>query len=135
MSRTLVPPFPGRITGASGLVLGAAAVVSPIIDTWQCNFVSWEGLVTGTSAGALTIEGSNQYDPVAALNALYTVPTFVQMPATTPALPVLAGAGLSFGVTSPGPGGGGGGMRYQRMRHAGGAGAGVLHLWICGVGP
>lgn len=109
-------------------------MVSPIIDTWQCDAISWEGLVTGTSAGALTIEGSNQYDPVAAQNALYVPPTFVPMPATTPALPVLAGVGVAFGVTSPAPSSGGGGMRYQRMRHAGGAGAGVLNLWVCGVG-
>lgn len=106
----------------------AAGFVSPVIDTQSMDAVSWEGLYTGTPAGVFTIEASNQYDPVR-----NPTPTFITMPATTPAFPVPAGAGGAFLVTSPGLGGGAGAGRYQRLRYAPSAGAGNFSLWVAGT--
>lgn len=125
MSRSLVPVKAQILTNQAM----AANFVSPVIDTWQCDAVSWEGAYTTAANGVFTIEGSNQYDAVTNPN-----PTFVPMPAPTPAFPVPAGAAGTFIVTSPGIANGGGGARYQRLRYAASSGAATFNLWVIGVG-
>ena len=124
--RQLVPTAPGKILVAQSM---AATFVSPVIDTWQIDFVSWEGSYTGTPTGVFTIEGSNQYDRENNPNAV-----FVPMPAPAPVFPVPAGAGGTFLVTSPSVCAGGGAGRYQRLRYTRSGGAGNMDLWVAGTG-
>jgi hypothetical protein len=58
--------------------------VSDPIDTWQFNQVCIELQITGTPTGVLSIEGSNQYDPIKNPSA-----TFVTLPSSAmlPSLP------------------------------------------------
>lgn len=125
MGRTVGPALLKQLSGQSM----AATFTSPVIDTLMMDQVSWEGVATGTPTGTLTVEASNQYDSV-----LNPTPTFVAMPATTPALPVPAGAGFSFLVTTPGVGGIGSGVgRFQRMRFVRSAGTGSMDLYVTGT--
>lgn len=126
MSRTTTPTAPGHSLQAQAM---AATFVSPVVDASQADGVSWEGVYTGTPVGVFTIEGSNQYDAIANPAAV-----FVPQSAPTPAFPVPAGAGGHFLVTTPGPSSGGGAGKFQRLRYAATSGAGVLDLWVCGVG-
>ncbi len=126
MSRTITPNAPGHILQGQSM---AATFVSPVVDTWAADGVSWEGAYTGTPTGTFTIEASNQYD----VNTNPT-PTFVAMPAPTPAFPAPAGAGGQFIVTTPGPAAGGGAGRFQRLRFTRSAGTGSMDLWVCGCG-
>jgi hypothetical protein len=125
MARSLGPGLVHQLTAQS---MGAT-FTSPVIDTWQLDVLSWEGLYTGTPTGTFTLEGSDQYDPVS-----NPAPTFITLPNPTPAFPAPAGAGGSFIVTSPGLGGGGGAARYQRLRYARTGGAGSMDLWVTGTG-
>lgn len=102
----------------------AATVATAAIDTQGMEAVSWELATTGTPTGTLTVEGSNQYDPLLNPNAV-----FVAQPATVPALPVPAGAGQTALVSTP-AGGAGGGGRYQRIRYARTSGSGTLDVWV-----
>lgn len=101
--------------------------VSPVIDTLQADGIAWEGVATGTPGGALTFESSNQWDAQTNPNAV-----FITAPASVPALPVPAGAGFSFMVTTPGVSKHQGFGRFVRLRGAAGT-AGVLNLWVCGA--
>lgn len=126
MARMIVPPQPAKVVNNYTMT---ATTTSTVIDTAQCDAVSWEIICTGTPTGTFTIEASNQYDP----NSNAT-PTFIAMPATTPALSNPAGAGSSQLVTSPGLAAGGGAGRFQRLRYAFTGGTGTLNVWAVGVG-
>jgi len=122
----LVPTQPAKVFNAAVM---DQTRVSAIVDTAHCDAVSWEIAYTGTPTGTFTVEASNQYDPIT--NA---APTFIAMPATTPVLPVPAGAGGSGLVTSPGLAAGGGAGRFQRLRYTFTGGTGTLNVWAVGVG-
>jgi hypothetical protein len=108
------------ITAVGNNMTGVAAVVSDPIDTWQFNQVCIELQITGTPTGVLTIEGSNQYDPIKNPSA-----TFVPLPASAmlPSLPAVAGAALSY-IGSANTG-----ARWIRWRYVNSASTGVLNAW------
>lgn len=130
MSRQVVPNAPnGKILAAKSM---AATFVSPVVDTQLADGVAWEALYTGTPTGVFTFESSNQYDATNNPN-----PTFIAIPAAEVigTLPVPAGAGGSFMVTTPGAARARGAGRYQRLRYTQSGGTGSLDLWAFGTGP
>jgi hypothetical protein len=128
MSRTTTPVAPGHSLTAQTM---GATFVSPVVDASQADGIAWEAVYTGTPTGTFTIESSNQYDAVNNPSA-----TFVAIPAASivGTLPVPAGAGSQFIVTTPGPSEHGGAGKFQRLRYARTGGTGSLDLWVCGVG-
>jgi len=128
MSRTTTPVAPGHTLSAKSM---AATFVSPVVDASQADGIAWEALYTGTPTGTFTLESSNQYDPIS-----NPTPTFIPIPSAQVigTLPVPAGAGGAFIVTTPGPSKAAGAGKYQRLRYTATSGAGSLDLWVCGAG-
>jgi hypothetical protein len=129
MSRQVVPNSPnGKILTNQTM---AGTFVSPVVDTYFADGVAWEALYTGTPTGTFTFESSNQYDVIN-----NPTPTFIPIPAAQVigTLPVPAGAGSSFIVTTPGVSRALGAGRYQRLRYTQSGGTGSLSLWAFGTG-
>lgn len=104
---------------------GAQAVVSDPIDMGTApSRVNIEIVSTGTPTGTYTIEGSNQYDPIANPSATFVT----QASAATPAFPVPAGAGAQtmhgvFNTNGSGQG------RWIRLRYTNTSGTGTVSAY------
>jgi hypothetical protein len=117
-----------KIIDAAGAnnMTGTAIVPSRVIDTWDLSAASLEIQITGTPNGTLTLEGSNQYDPVSNPNA-----TFVPLPSSTmiPSLPAVVGQGAISYLGSVATG-----ARYIRLRYVNASSTGQLNVWFSGTG-
>lgn len=132
MGRQLVPTAPGRLVNSLGAnnMTGTNVVLGPsgAIDMLCVDQADIEIQITGTPTGTLTVEGSNQYDPITNPNA-----TFVTLAAgaVNPALPGVAGAGSSYigNLTAQALG-----CRWFRLRYVNTSGTGQLNVWFAGKG-
>lgn len=107
---------------------GAAVVLSSVLDMLTADRGGLEIQIAGTPTGTLSLEGSNQYDPITN-NAATFVP--LAAGAINPALPAVAGAAVAYignftaQALSP---------RYVRLRYVNSASTGQLNVWACDVG-
>lgn len=133
MGRHVVPTLPGRIVNSLGLtnMTGAAVVLGPTgaVDMLSVDTnASIEIQITGTPTGTLTLEGSNQYEPITNASA-----TFVPLAAgaINPALPAVAGAAVSYigNLTAQALA-----CKWVRLRYVNSASTGQLNAWFHGRG-
>jgi len=127
MGNPIKPLKPIKVIDSNGVnnMTGTSTVVSGIIDTWGLSALSLEIQAAGTAQGALTLAGSNQYDPATNPNA-----AFVPLPssAMVPALPSVNGSAVSYlGSVATG-------ARYVQLKYVNATGAGQLNVWMNGTG-
>jgi hypothetical protein len=130
MASRTTPHLPQIINSAGATnMTGTAIVLSSIVDMLAADTTaSLEIKITGTPTGTITVEGSNQYDPLNNPSA-----TFVPLAAgaVSPALPAIAGAASNTicALTAQALG-----CRYFRVRYVNTSSTGVLNVWMHGRG-
>ena len=107
---------------------GTAVVLGPsgAVDMLCVDQATLEIQITGTPNGTLSVEGSNQYDPITNPSAAFVT---LAAGAMNPALPAVAGAGLSYigNLTAQALG-----CRWFRLRYVNSSSTGQLNVWFCG---
>jgi len=125
------PSLNRQIVNSNGVnnMTGVAVVVSDYVNTEKVNAVNLEIRASGTGAGTLTCEGTNQKNP-ANFNEPMPGITWVTLPAAAmnPPLPAVAGANVDYDgdLTM--------GVKFVRWRYTNSSGAGQLNMFVNSTG-
>jgi hypothetical protein len=118
---------PVNSLGANNMT-GTAVVLGAVIDMLTVDKGSFEIQAVGTGTGALTLEGSNQYDAVNNPNAVFIA---LAAAAVTPTLTAPAGANVATlnALDRQALG-----ARFIRVRYVNASGTGKLDVYFSGQG-